>query len=492
MIALISGAVTNRFMALFALWLAGLSVASASPTDERIWALVDPLLAEDSFAGVVLAADETGTVFVDAFGRANRELGVDARPEHAFTIGSMTKAFTAVLVLQLVEEGKVDLDAPAIDYWPGFPDPSDGQITIDQLLQHRSGLQHWGAVDDFLSAQAAVAWDVSDIIELYAEQGLRFEPGADAAYSSIGYLVLGVVAEQVTGESYGELLHDRIFEPLGMGSSQLDDGVSLIPGRVDAYRYDFVSASYHRAEPRHPSTTWSTGGIVTTAEDLALWASALQGADPDVVSETMRARIFDPAWGNQAYGWTIEDTEAGRVANHGGLVTGYRSEIQLNLDAGTSVIALANLRDARSRDLANAVTSVLLGDEAVVLGRSVLKEVLKVSASDGAEAANRRFDEMYDDPASGYEHNEVDFLVAGLELRSDGACDRAASIFKHWAERFPDHQYIAFALASGADCYLQLDKRESAAAMIYRLEAASPEHPALPELRDRLSRRETG
>ncbi len=461
-------------------------VTSPSGTNLKIGNLVSPLLEEDSFAGVLLAADETGVIFHGTFGQIDRELNIDARPEHAFVIGSMTKAFTAVLILQLVEEGRIELGSPAVKYWPEFLDPSGGRITIDQLLRHQSGLQHWGAIDDFLNSQAAVEWKADELIKLYADQGLRFEPGAETAYSSIGYLVLGVVAEQVTGRSYAELLASRIFEPLGMDSSRLDDGVSLIPGRIDAYRFDFVSARYHRAESRHPSTTWSTGGIVATANDLARWAAALHGRHPNVVSDTIRQRVFDSQWGGQAYGWSVDVTENGTVASHGGLVTGYRSEIRLHLDTGTSVIALANLRDARSRDLTNAVARVLQGEKDVTLGRSILKETLKVSASQGATAANQRFDEVFDDPESSFETDEIDFLVAGIELRSDGACDRAAPIFEHWATRFPDHQYITIALANAADCRLLLGEREAAAELIARLETVNPEHPMLTELRARL------
>ncbi|MEO1137198.1 MAG: serine hydrolase domain-containing protein [Pseudomonadota bacterium] len=450
-------------------------------------AIIESYVADDQFAGSVLIAAEGDVIYTAGSGVIDRELNVPASADQRFVIGSITKGFTAALILQLVEEGQLDLGAPAIQYWPDFPDPSGGRILVDHLLTHRSGLHHWNAVDNFLSDKSKNRWSQKELVRLYAREGLRFEPGAENAYSSIGYVLLGVLAEKVTGKPLEKLLEERIFSPLGMSNTRLDDGASIIPGRVRAYRYNFVEARYDNAEYRDPSTTWSTGGIVTTVADLNRWAQALHGANPDVVSNSAREKMFDPAAGRQAYGWAVEITDETKFASHGGLVTGYRSHIQLDLTNHRTVILLGNLRDARVSEAARALLAILDGDEPVLARKSLMKEILRVSASRGSDAAIARFNEIIEDENQSYNTQETELLLAALELRSDGVCVRAAPLYDRWIGVYPESAYMQFAMAGAIDCHLQNGHKESARNMIEALRSINPENDALEDFDARLS-----
>jgi CubicO group peptidase (beta-lactamase class C family) len=345
----------------------------------RIAALLRAYADLDQLSGAVLVAERGKILFRGAFGFSDRELGVKAAPEHRFLIGSMTKAFTAVLTLQEVAAGHLDLDAPAVRYWPDFPDPSGGAITVRHLLTHRSGLKHWGAVKDFLDTVARLRHDPAEIVALYAAQGLSFAPGTKEDYSSIGYMALGIVLEKVTGKSYGTLLQERIFSPLGMRSSSLDDRVSIIPGRAMSYRYNFLKAGYENAEYRDPSTTYSTGGILSTVDDLLRWDQALNTAA--LLPDLFRALIFDRSKGDADFGWRIQNLTPGvRAFWHVGLESGFRSEILRVPARGQTVIILGNLRDLDTDGISQRVLKILDGGAPDLPMRSLMKAVLEAAA----------------------------------------------------------------------------------------------------------------
>lgn len=470
----------------------GACAPSQSGDDARV-ARIDLLMQAYSdlgqFSGVVLVAEAGRVLYRAGLGLANRELGVDASPDSRFVIGSMTKAFTALLVLQQVHEGRLLLDAPVSDYWPEFPDPSGGQITVRHLLGHRSGLRHWGAVDGFLLREARLSYEPEEILRMYAAEGLRFDPGTDEAYSSLGYFALGILLEKVTDASYETLLREKVFKPLDMGASALDDYATILPGRVQPYRYNFLEARYDNAEYRDPSTTYSTGGIVTTADDLLKWDQALYGNR--LLPDSLRDLLFDPAQGEAAFGWrkiVPDSNAAGEMALwHGGLVTGYRSQITRLPGSRRTIILLSNLRDADVSAISAAIGDLLNGGELELPKRSLMKEVLRVTAERGADAAILRFDEILANATDEYDTGSTELLIAAIELRSDDACDRATPLYEHWIYTYTGSAYESLAIRHAADCSLRIGERELAAVLIDRLAERDADDESLAGLRARLS-----
>jgi len=458
---------------------------SADVRRSRIAILLRAYADLDQLSGAVLVADRGQVLFRGGFGFSERELGVRTLPEHRFLIGSMTKAFTAVLVLQEVAAGHVDLDAPAVKYWPEFPDPSKRQITVRHLLTHRSGLKHWGAVKDFLDAGARLHHEPADIVALYAGKGLVFSPGSDESYSSIGYMVLGILLEKVTGKTYGTLLQERIFDPLGMTSSSLDDHSTITPGRAMSYRYNFLKARYDNAEYRDPTTTFSTGGILSAVDDLLRWDQALN--TQKLLPDSLRALIFDRSKGEAEYGWHITNlTPDVRSFWHVGLESGFRSEIVRVPARGQTVIVLGNLRDMDTDGICQHILAILDGKDAEMPKRSLMKAVLAAAATGGGSAAVAKFQTILREP-QGYNTSETQGLIAAIELRSDGACDRAAPIYEAWMDAYPKSRYQATALLGAADCRLLLGDRERARPHIERLAQLEPKNAGLADLQRRLA-----
>ncbi len=372
------------------------STAAAQRPDARVArlnALMDAYASLGDISGVVLVAERGRVLMRRGVGYCDREFNVAARPEHRFVIGSITKGFTAVLTLQQVARGRIALDTPVVRYWPEFPDPSNGVITIRLLLTHRSGLKHWGAVQGFLDGAARMPQSQADVISLYAAKGLTFAPGTREDYSSIGYLVLGVVLERVTGTPFGTLLQKEIFEPLRMTSSSLDDATTILPGRARPYRYNFLTAAYDNAEQRHPSTTWSTGGVLTTVDDLLRWGEAVTGST--LLPDSLRALIFDRTEGDAWYGWRIDTLPGGaRSFWHVGLETGFRSQLVRVPSRGQTIVVLGNVRDLDSDGISQRILTVLAGGSADLPKRSIAKAIYRAAATAGAIPRQRSFGKL--------------------------------------------------------------------------------------------------
>jgi CubicO group peptidase (beta-lactamase class C family) len=173
--------------------------------------------AAGDFSGSVLVAREGRILYEHAFGYANLEWKIPNDLQTKFEIGSMTKQFTALLVLQYVNEDKIKLDSHLGDYLPYYRKDTASRITVRQLLDHTSGVPNFISAPGFLEGPASrTKFTVRDFAEKYCSGDLEFEPGTKFNYSNSGYFLLGAVLQQVSGKSYEQILRERIFNPLGM------------------------------------------------------------------------------------------------------------------------------------------------------------------------------------------------------------------------------------------------------------------------------------
>ena len=281
-------------------------------------------------------------VHSNAYGLANVELNVPVTQDTVFQIQSVTNPFTATAVMMLVEEGKVALDDPVAKYLDGTPE-TWGKVTVRHLLSHTSGIK------DFINEPtASLRLDVSEqeVLEATAPRPLNFAPGERYAYSNTGYHLLAMIIRKVTGKSYGDFLAERIFQPLGMRHTRVQDLSKVIPGRAAGYRWrdgkltngDFVA---------QPILSYGGGGILSTAVDLAKWDAALR--KDTLLRKTSLEQMWTPATFNNGkkskygLGWGLNRHGSHRYVQHtGGHVTGFQSVIRHYLDNGLTVIVLVN------------------------------------------------------------------------------------------------------------------------------------------------------
>jgi CubicO group peptidase (beta-lactamase class C family) len=290
---------------------------------------------------VVIARDGEAIVR-RAYGAADLELGVALRPEHVFRIGSITKQFTAVAILQLVERGFLRLDDDVREHVPDL-DTQGRRITVEQVLTHTSGLPNLVDLEGFDSL-ARQDHTADALLRLTRGQPLWFEPGTGFRYSDTGYIVLGAVIERVSGMQYGTFLERNVFRPLGMSATRYGGDAEVISGRVSGYSYDAagpVNAGYISMTVPH-----GAGALVSNADDLVVWHDALaKGAilDSSLLAKAWAGRVLpDGSASGYGYGWKVCDVAGHRTVEHGGFINGFGANAIHFPDDGITVVVLVN------------------------------------------------------------------------------------------------------------------------------------------------------
>ncbi len=283
------------------------------------------------FNGSVLVSRREQIIYEKGFGSANLEWNVPNDVTTKFEIGSMTKQFTAVLVLQFVNEGKIRLDGHLSDYLPYYRKDTGTRVTISELLSHTSGIPNFTDLPGFLEGPSSrVHHAVREFVEGFCSGDLRFEPGTKFEYSNSGYFLLGAVLEQISGVSYEQLLQARIFNPLGMKDSGYTHFDNIIKHRAAGYEHS--PSGLQNARYYDMSVPFAAGALYSTVEDLSLWDQALYGER--LLPAELRDLLFKPNLEHYGYGWAILVPAAGSpyagesIPMHGGAIFGFQSVIE--------------------------------------------------------------------------------------------------------------------------------------------------------------------
>jgi CubicO group peptidase (beta-lactamase class C family) len=247
---------------------------SPDPRVAAIEALMAAYERADTFSGAVLVAEGGQVVYERAVGYANREWLIPNAIDTRFRIASLSKQFTRVLVLQLVEEGKLSLSRTIADYLPDYTGPGADRITIELLLDHRSGIVGESAVQNLERIERDY-YTHAEMLELIAGYDLLFEPGARWEYSNFGFFLLGVIIESASGRTYGELLQERICAPAGMQDTFPEVTSDIIARRASGYWYCADRGWVHDS-PLDMSFVFGYGQLISTVRDLYLFDVALR------------------------------------------------------------------------------------------------------------------------------------------------------------------------------------------------------------------------
>ena len=279
----------------------------------------------DRPGAAIIVVKDGRVIFRRAYGVANLELKVPLRPEMVFRLASVTKQFTAVAVMMLVDEGKLKLDDPLANYFPDYP--AGDKITILNLLTHTSGIPDY--INKIWPARIAEGFDPDGLVELFKHDPLLSEPGAKQEYSNANYVLLGDIIEKVSGQPYGRFLDERIFQPLGMMHTGYERNQELILGRVSGYVQK--EGRYLNAAFLHMSQLYAAGGLDSTVDDLARWDAAIDAGT--LLKPESWKRIFSPMKLNNGemsdytLGWVVSKFQGEPVVSHAGGMPGFRSYV---------------------------------------------------------------------------------------------------------------------------------------------------------------------
>jgi CubicO group peptidase (beta-lactamase class C family) len=332
-------------------------------------ALLDESARSDEFSGVVLIALDGTPVLERAYGYACKGYGVRNHIDTLFNIGSMTKMFTAVSIMQLVEQGRLSLDAAITRYLPTYPPDVGDRITLHHLLTHTSGMgSFW---NDAFRARKATLLTVSDYLQLFVDEPLAFEPGARFGYSNAGYVVLGAIVEQVTGMSYDAYVAEQICARAGMAHTaayRLDDDV---PNRALGYVRESAGDDEANHYPRtnllvSPVKGSPAGGTYSMVHDLLRFAQALcrhQLLSVQFTDILLQPRVAMGPRGNAsyAYGFGCHDVGGFRIVGHNGGAPGVGAQLDVYLELGYTVVLLSNYDAGASMKLVPSIRQLLTG-----------------------------------------------------------------------------------------------------------------------------------
>ncbi|MEO8169031.1 MAG: serine hydrolase domain-containing protein, partial [bacterium] len=235
--------------------------------------------ANDLFSGVILIAQHGKPLFEQAFGFADREKKTPNRTDTKFNIGSINKSFTALAIRQLIDKGKLSPDDTLGKLLPWYPNKeAANKITVQQLLDMKSGIGDFFG-ERYMATPKEQLKSLKDYLPLFADKPLEFEPGTSRRYSNGGYVVLGLIIEQLSGMDYYAYVRENIFKPAGMTNSDSYDKAAAVSNRAQGYTRRSATAdtgALHSNGEMQPGRGSSAGGGYSTAHDLLRYAIALR------------------------------------------------------------------------------------------------------------------------------------------------------------------------------------------------------------------------
>jgi len=263
-------------------------------------------------------------VYKKAFGLSNLELNVPMQTENVFEIASMTKQFTAISILMLVEKGKLNLDDEITKFIPDYP-TNGHKITVHHLLTHTSGIKDFTKVKG-LNAISNQDLAPLELINFFKNEPVDFAPGEKSLYNNSGYVILGYIIETITGQSYGDFIDEQIFKKLGMASSKYGSHSEVIKNRASGYQN---KNGYVNRRQVSYSFAYSTGALMSTVNDMFTWQEAIK--NNVLISKETNEKVFanytlnNGDHINYGYGWHIKEINGISTREHGGHFFGFKS-----------------------------------------------------------------------------------------------------------------------------------------------------------------------
>lgn len=412
-----------------------------SQTDaEKIDDLINRYYEYGLFNGSALVVKNGDVIFKKGCGYANFEWKVPNAPDTKFRIGSISKQFTATLIMQLVEEGKIKLDGKITDYLQNYRKDTGEKVTIHQLLNHTSGIESYTDMPNVWKDSLRNHYTKNYFIKHFQSGDLQFEPGTEFHYNNTGYYLLAAIIEEVTGKPFGEYLKEKILIPVGMENTGVEDNEIVIEKEASGYLKD--GNQLLRDRYMYMPNAMGAGNMYSTVEDMVKWNKALYGNK--ILSEESKDKMFTPYLSNYGYGWFItsrkfeETGDSIKIIWHTGGINGFTTLFARLVD-DNSMIALFNNTGASPRTaIANQIENILYGFDYQYPKLPIGDYLLTVIDDEGIESAIETYNQAKEDDEELFDFSETELNKLGYVLLRDGKIDEAIEIFKLNISAYPN------------------------------------------------------
>ncbi|REL24458.1 class A beta-lactamase-related serine hydrolase [Rhodohalobacter sp. SW132] len=413
----------------FLLFLLPLSVGvygQSSLDTDKIDQYFSLLEKNNRFMGSVFIMKDDETLYEHAYGKISED-GKRAQPSSKYRIGSITKSYTAVLILQLVEEGQLSLDTTLNHFFPGIP--GSESITIEQMLRHQSGLVNFTNLEEYTGYMSEPR-SREQHLENFEQIGTSFEAGSDVEYSNTAYVLLGFIIEDLTGMSYADALQERISQPLGLMLTYVGDGIDTDAGEAASF---FYRGGWQLSPETDMSVPHAAGSIVSTARETALFYHALFNGEL-LNEESFEAMVsFEGPFGMGLIRFPFHDKT---LIGHNGGIDGYQSNSAYQPEDEYIYAVLGNAVNLNFNNILIALNSIIYNvefemptfetSEPITLGEEQLELYAGTYSSPGFPLQIRLFAEdgnMFGQatgqgpfPLTIYDERTMRFDQAGIEI----------------------------------------------------------------------------
>ena len=349
-----------KIKSLLILCLLCVAIGNSQTLEEKIDQLLEAKYKPNEPGATALISKNGEIIYRKAFGNSNLELGIAMTPNNVFEIGSITKQFTAISILMLEEQGKLKVEDEITKYIPDYPTLGK-TITIHHLLNHTSGIKSYTNMQSFMK-HARTDMTPTELIDVFKNEPMDFNPGEKYAYNNSGYILLGHIIEVVSNKSYADFIEKNIFKKLGMTSSYYGSMVKLIPNRASGYqdKEGYVNAAYLSL-----TLPYAAGSIMSNIDDLLIWQKALNGNQ--LISKASYEKAIHGSSLNDGehigYGYGLQEgnINGSTSISHGGGIFGYTTQGIYLPEEDVFISILTNCDCNSPGGVANKIAAITIG-----------------------------------------------------------------------------------------------------------------------------------
>lgn len=398
----------------------------------KMEALMNEASTKDVFSGSILIFQNNKPIYDKSIGLADIEKNISNTANTKFSLGSITKIFTKTLILQLIEEGKIKVDEKIITYLPGFTDEKAAEITIEQLMEHTSGLGDYAGVPGWEMAREEIN-SITQLLAHIQKQPMLFKPGANVQYSNSGYAVLAALIEKITGKKLGDVYKEKIFDKLNMNNTGFAELNRDMPGKAIGYLTNFIGTKRNNLQFKEMGA--GDGGLYSTTGDLWKFAQSIE-SDNKLLKDQSKLKLFNSPLFSAHYADWKECKAKGRLSIAGG-APGVSAVMGINMEKNYSFAVLSNYDEGSAEIVAQRISAILNNRDQTPLPLPPAKVIYSMIKENGpANFMVNYKDELK--KANIELEDDMVLLSVGEKLLEEKNAEEALALYSVYTKEFPN------------------------------------------------------